>query len=150
MHPDRKAYLVNRNVLSRRVLAGVALAALALTGCSNNAENNDAAGGETKLSGEVKVDGSSTVAPLSEAAPPSTRRGRSGRRERLRRHLRHRWRLREVLHGRDRHLRCLTPIKDAEKAACEAAGIKFRSVIVATDALNRVVSKENTWADCLT
>jgi phosphate transport system substrate-binding protein len=57
---------VNRNVLSRRVLsgvAGIALAALALTGCGGNGDNNAAAtngsaGGDfASLSGSLKASG---------------------------------------------------------------------------------------------
>lgn len=149
MQPDREAYLVNRNVLSRRVLAGVALAALALAGCSNNAENNNAAGGE-KLSGEVKVDGSSTVAPLSEAAATFYKEGgqsgvnvsvaTSGTGGGFEKFCK----------GETDISDASRPIKDAEKKACEAAGIKYKELIVANDALTVVVNKDNTWADCLT
>ncbi len=64
MHPDREAYLVNRNVLSRRVLAGVALAALALTGCGSNDNSSEpgGSGGDSAyadLSGELKASGAS-------------------------------------------------------------------------------------------
>jgi phosphate transport system substrate-binding protein len=57
---------VNRNVLSRRLLAGVALAALALTGCGGNdkgngpaANGNAAASDYANLSGELKASGAS-------------------------------------------------------------------------------------------
>ncbi|XTZ16239.1 phosphate ABC transporter substrate-binding protein PstS [Micromonospora echinospora] len=57
---------MNRNVLSRRVLAGVALAALALTGCGSSDNDNDtpaaagSSGGEyASLSGELKASGAS-------------------------------------------------------------------------------------------
>ncbi len=64
MHPDREAYLVNRNVLSRRVLVGVALAALALTGCGSNDNSTEPGGsgsdsGYASLSGELKASGAS-------------------------------------------------------------------------------------------
>ena len=42
------------------------------------------------------------------------------------------------------------PIKDEEKAACEANGITYQEFQVANDALTVVVNKENDWADCLT
>ncbi len=153
IHPHREAYLVNRNVLSRRVLAGVALAALALTGCSNNPENgeNTAAGGGEKLSGQVMVDGSSTVAPLSEAAASiyqadggqpgvNVSVGTSGTGGGFERFCK----------GETDISNASRPIKDSEKQACEAAGIKYKELIVANDALTVVVSKDNTWADCLT
>ncbi|MEH1015790.1 PstS family phosphate ABC transporter substrate-binding protein [Micromonospora sp. CPCC 206060] len=141
---------MNRNVLSRRVLAGVALAALALTGCSNNAENDTAAEGGEKLSGQVKVDGSSTVAPLSEAAATFYKEGgqsgvnvsvaTSGTGGGFEKFCK----------GETDVSDASRPIKDKEKAACEAAGIKYKELIVANDALTVVVSKDNTWADCLT
>src|SRR5690606_20576784 len=42
------------------------------------------------------------------------------------------------------------PIKDEEKAACDAKGITTAQLPVAVDALTVVVNKENTWAKCLT
>ncbi|MEV2237407.1 phosphate ABC transporter substrate-binding protein PstS [Micromonospora sp. NPDC049891] len=54
---------MNRNVLSRRVLAGVALAALALTGCGSNDNSSEPGGGGDSayadLSGELKASGAS-------------------------------------------------------------------------------------------
>jgi phosphate transport system substrate-binding protein len=57
---------VNPNVLSRRVLAGVAVAALALAGCGGNGDSSDTtttapAGGSdlSNLSGELKASGAS-------------------------------------------------------------------------------------------
>ena len=42
------------------------------------------------------------------------------------------------------------PIKDEEKAICDAAGITYTEIVVANDALTVVVNKENDWAKCLT
>lgn len=57
---------MNRNVLSRRVLAGVALAALALTGCGSSDNDSETAGAGSSagseyasLSGELKASGAS-------------------------------------------------------------------------------------------
>lgn len=137
---------MNRNVLSRRVLAGTALAALALTGCSSNNESAD--GGE-QLSGEVKVNGSSTVAPLSEAAATFYREVQSGVNVSVG--------TSGTGGGFERFCKGETdvsdasrPIKESEIEACEAAGIQFKELVVANDALTVVVSKENDWADCLT
>ncbi len=41
-------------------------------------------------------------------------------------------------------------IKDEEKAACQAKGIRFEQVAVANDGLAVVVNPQNTWAKCLT
>jgi len=137
---------VNRNVLSRRILAGTALAALALTGCSSN---NDTASDGDKLSGEVKVNGSSTVAPLSEAAATFYKEtqsdvnvsvGTSGTGGGFERFCK----------GETDISDASRPIKDSEIEACEAAGIQYKELIVANDALTVVVSKDNDWADCLT
>jgi phosphate transport system substrate-binding protein len=146
---------VNRNVLSRRVLAGAAFAALALAGCSSNPQTGDPAGGgesgAAQLSGSVLVDGSSTVAPLSEAAATLYKEdggqqnvqvsvGTSGTGGGFEKFCK----------GETDISDASRPIKDEEKAACEAAGIKYKELIVANDALTVVVSKENNWADCLT
>lgn len=137
---------MNRNVLSRRVIAGAALAALALTGCSSN---NDTASDGDKLSGEVKVNGSSTVAPLSEAAATFYKEtqsdvnvsvGTSGTGGGFERFCK----------GETDISDASRPIKDSEKEACAAAGIEYKELVVANDALTVVVSKDNEWADCLT
>lgn len=139
---------MNRNVLTRRVLAGVAVAALALAGCGDNNDSGSGNGGE-ELTGSVRVDGSSTVAPLSEAAASIYKEeqprvnvtvatsGTGGGFEKF-------------CKGETDVSDASRPIKDDEKAACDAAGVKFVELIVANDALSVVASKENTWADCLT
>ncbi|MBC9001745.1 PstS family phosphate ABC transporter substrate-binding protein [Micromonospora aurantiaca (nom. illeg.)] len=142
---------MNRNVLSRRVLAGVALAALALAGCSSNADKDTASnGGDKKLAGDVKVDGSSTVAPLSEAAATIYKEngqsgvnvsvGTSGTGGGFEKFCK----------GETDISDASRPIKDSEKQACEAAGVKYKELIVANDALTVVVNKDNSFVDCLT
>ncbi|GGS92116.1 hypothetical protein GCM10010156_57950 [Planobispora rosea] len=108
---------------------------------------SQAAGGQ--LSGEIKVDGSSTVAPLTQAASelfgeeqpqvkvPVATSGTGGGFEKF-------------CAGETDISNASRPIKDEEKAACEAKGIKFTELTVATDALTVVVPKENDWATCLT
>jgi len=144
---------VNRNVLSRRVLVGVATAvALALAGCGGGDEDTPGGGDSSeaaKLSGAVRVDGSSTVAPLSEAAASIYKEeqagvnvtvGTSGTGGGFEKFCK----------GETDISDASRPIKDTEKAACEAAGVKYVELIVANDALSVVVSKDNNWADCLT
>ena len=140
---------MNRNVLSRRVLVGVAVAALALAGCSNDSDSGDSTGGESELSGAVLVDGSSTVAPLSEAAASIYQEeqskvnvsvGTSGTGGGFEKFCK----------GETDISDASRPIKDEEKAACDAAGVGFVEMIVANDALTVVVNKANTWAKCLT
>ncbi|GAA2520563.1 PstS family phosphate ABC transporter substrate-binding protein [Pilimelia columellifera subsp. columellifera] len=124
------------------------LASLALAGCSNNAESADEGGGD-KLSGAVSVDGSSTVAPLSTAAASIFKEeqpgvnvsvGTSGTGGGFEKFCK----------GETDISDASRPIKDTEKAACEAAGVKFVELAVANDALTVVVNKANTWATCLT
>jgi len=143
---------VNRNVLSRRLLAGAALATLALAGCGGNNNGSTAGTGEgdgAKLSGAVSIDGSSTVAPLSEAAADIFKEEQSGVNVTVG--------TSGTGGGFEKFCKGETDISDAsraikdeEKAACEAAGVKFTEMVVANDALTVVVNKENTWAECLT
>ena len=42
------------------------------------------------------------------------------------------------------------PIKDEEKAACEAKGIEYQEIVVANDALTVVANKDNSFLECLT
>lgn len=80
-----RPFQVNRNVLSRRVLAGVALTALALSGCASNTDDDPGgtteAGSEyAELTGELTASGASfpdayyqeVVAAFAEVAPDVT------------------------------------------------------------------------------
>jgi phosphate transport system substrate-binding protein len=139
---------VNRNVLRGRVLVGVALAALAVAGCGG--KNNSSGGDQgTELSGSVIVDGSSTVAPLSKAAADiykdshskvNVTVGTSGTGGGFEKFCK----------GETDISDASRKIKDTEKTSCEGKSIKFAEFIVANDALSVVVSKQNTWVDCLT
>ncbi|MGN9839233.1 phosphate ABC transporter substrate-binding protein PstS family protein [Nonomuraea sp. H19] len=112
-----------------------------------SAPASQGAGGE--LAGQVKVDGSSTVGPLTSAASEFfseeqpkvnvsvSTSGTGGGFEKF-------------CNGETDISNASRPIKDEEKAACEAKGIKYTELTVATDALTVVVNKENTWATCLT
>jgi len=141
---------VNRNVLRGRVLAGVALAALALAGCGgNNNPSTGGAPGTAKLSGAVAIDGSSTVAPLSKAAADIFREEQSGVNVTVG--------TSGTGGGFEKFCKGETdisdasrPINDKEKAACTAQQVKFTELQVANDALTVVVHKDNTWATCLT
>jgi len=144
---------VNRSILRRRLLAGTAAFALALTAaCGSNDEGDSAASGGSsaeELSGSVRVDGSSTVAPLSKAAADifaeeqpkvNVTVGTSGTGGGFEKFCK----------GETDISDASRPIKDEEKAACEQAGVKYAELAVANDALTVVVNKENTWAECLT
>ena len=137
---------MNRNLLGRRLLAGSAVLALALTAaCSSNGDSAS----EKELTGQVKVDGSSTVFPLTSAASelyaeeqpkvkvPVGESGTGGGFEKF-------------CNGETDISDASREIKDEEKAACESKGIKFAELIVANDALSVVVHKDNSFVDCLT
>ncbi|GAA0956097.1 PstS family phosphate ABC transporter substrate-binding protein [Actinocorallia libanotica] len=125
------------------VLAGMTLA---LTACGGGGEDSS---GDQQLSGTIKIDGSSTVAPLTTVASelfveengrvqvPVGTSGTGGGFEKF-------------CAGESDVSNASRPIKDEEKAACDAKGIKYAEFTVANDALTVVVSKDNTWAKCLT
>lgn len=95
------------------------------------------------------IDGSSTVAPLSAAAgelfrgenpgvnPTVGTSGTGGG-------------FQKFCNGETDISDASRPIKDQEKAACQAKNIAFEELQVANDALTVVVNKQNTWANCLT
>ncbi|GAA4210105.1 hypothetical protein GCM10022252_77470 [Streptosporangium oxazolinicum] len=148
----------------QRRLSAVATAALVVSlaaACGGDAKPNSdgsttaatassaEAGAGAALSGEIKIDGSSTVAPLTQAASelfgeeqpqvkvPVGTSGTGGGFERF-------------CAGETDISNASRPIKDEEKAACDAKGIKFTELTVAVDALTVVVPKENDWVTCLT
>ncbi len=131
-------------------LAAIALAsALLLAACGGGSSSDSASSGSSDLSGAVRIDGSSTVYPLTAlaaedfmAANPGVQvtvasSGTGGGFEKFCR-------------GETDANDASRPIKDEEKAACDAAGIAYGELQVASDALTVVVNKENTWATCLT
>ncbi|AYV26227.1 Phosphate-binding protein PstS precursor [Streptomyces sp. ADI95-16] len=138
----------------RRATVPAALTAavmLVATACGGADAGSSGAGGDTKdkLAGTVKVDGSSTVAPLSTVAAqlfqgknPGVKvtvgtSGTGGGFEKF---------CRGDIDISD----ASRPIKDAEKAACDAKGIKFEEFMVANDGLSVVVNKDNDFVECLT
>ncbi|UGQ10483.1 PstS family phosphate ABC transporter substrate-binding protein [Yinghuangia sp. ASG 101] len=142
---------------SLAAVAAVVAAGALLAGCGDGGggDSDTAApitGGpsiDPGLSGSVKVDGSSTVAPLStvaaelfkgKASKVQVTVGTSGTGGGFEKFCR----------GDIDIANASRPIKDTEKKACEGAGITYDEFMVANDALTVVVSKDNTWADCLT
>lgn len=141
--------------LSAAATAAIVVALSAACGGTNTtppagdgtATASQAAGAE--LSGQVKADGSSTVAPLTSAAAEffaeeqpkiNVTVGTSGTGGGFE----------KFCNGETDISNASRPIKDEEKAACEAKGVKFTQLTVATDAMTVVVNKDNTWATCLT
>ena len=129
------------------VLAG----ALALSACGGQEAESGSTGtdGAAALSGSIASDGSSTVGPLTSAAAElfmgensgvQITVGTSGTGGGFK----------KFCEGQTQLSNASRPIKDEEKAACEANGIEYQEVIVANDAMTVVVNKENTFAKCLT
>lgn len=143
---------MNRNVLSRRGAAGVALAAVAaivMAGCNSGETPGNTTSQAPKLSGSVVVDGSSTVAPLSEAAADIYKEVQSGVQVSVG--------TSGTGGGFEKFCKGETDISDAsrkiketEAAKCKAAGIEYVELIVANDALSVVVHKDNNWIECIT
>ena len=131
------------------VLAG----ALALSACggqqAESGSGSTGTDGAAALSGSIASDGSSTVGPLTSAAAElfmtentgvQITVGTSGTGGGFK----------KFCAGQTQLSNASRPIKDEEKAACEAAGIEYQELIVANDALTVVVNKENTFVKCLT
>ena len=128
---------------------GIAASAALLAACGGGSTSGSSSDGGSALSGAVRIDGSSTVYPLTALAAEDfmaenpgvqvtvAASGTGGGFEKFCR-------------GETDANDASRPIKDEEKAACEAAGINYGALQVASDALTVVVSKENTWATCLT
>lgn len=96
----------------------------------------------------IKIDGSSTVYPITEAAAEGFQKqggakvtvGISGTGGGFK----------KFCQGETAISNASRPIKDKEKDACRAKGIKYIEIPVAIDALTVVVNKGNTWANNLT
>lgn len=134
---------------SRRGQLVTIVAALVVMGLAACGSEKSGDTGSTELTGDVKVDGSSTVAPLSKAAAEFFKdeqakvnvtvatSGTGGG-------------FKKFCNGETDISDASRKIKDTEKAACGDKSIAFTELLIANDALTVVVSKENTWADCLT
>lgn len=131
------------------VSALVVSSALVLAACGGGSSSDSGASGDSNLMGSVRIDGSSTVYPLTAlaaedfmAANPGVQVtvGSSGTGGGFEKFCR----------GETDANDASRSIKEEEAAACEAAGIQYAELQVAVDALTVVISKENTWATCLT
>ena len=151
-------------------IAAVTLTAGVLAACGGSSRGDDTttaaapAASGNRYRGGSRLDGRCRPEPVRHHrrrrlvdGRPARLRGRRGVRRRQPgrpghgRHLRHRWRLREVLRRRDRHLRRLPPDQGRGEGRLRADnGIKFDELQVANDGIAVVVNKENDWAKCLT
>ncbi|HSO65684.1 MAG TPA: phosphate ABC transporter substrate-binding protein PstS family protein [Ornithinibacter sp.] len=126
--------------------------ALALSACGGQeaeSGSGDSGTGTAALSGSVASDGSSTVGPLTSAAAElfmtentgvNITVGTSGTGGGFK----------KFCEGQTQISNASRPIKDEEKAACEAKGIEYQELVVANDALTVVANKDNTFLKCLT
>ena len=139
----------SRSTAAARLLATLTALVLVAGACGGD---DDAAGGAAEggdaLSGTITVDGSSTVAPITEAIAEEFRAEQDGV---------------EVSVGTSGTGGGFTkfcadeieiadasrPIKDEEKAACEAKGIEYTEFRVGLDGLAIVTSAENEFLECL-
>ncbi|MEU8246463.1 PstS family phosphate ABC transporter substrate-binding protein [Nonomuraea sp. NPDC048916] len=139
--------------LSAVATAAIVVALSAACGGTNTTPAGEgtapAAQAGAELTGQVKADGSSTVAPLTSAAAEffadeqpkiNVTVGTSGTGGGFE----------KFCNGETDISNASRSIKDEEKAACDAKGVKYSELTVATDALTVVVNKENTWVTCLT
>lgn len=130
------------------VIAGLALAATACGGADAGSATTTG-GGQQSLSGTIRVDGSSTVAPLSEAAAELFREENSGVQVTVGTSGTGGG-FEKFCNGETDISDASRPIKDEEKAACDAKGIVFDEFTVANDALSVVVSPDNDFLECIT
>lgn len=130
------------------IVATVSALALSACGGTNTAESSAGASAPAAAN-EIRLDGSSTVAPLAAAAGELFKAenpnvnvsvGTSGTGGGFK----------KFCAGETDISNASRPIKDEEKAVCDAAGITYTEIVVANDALTVVVNKENDWAKCLT
>jgi phosphate transport system substrate-binding protein len=146
------ATIVTKSVRGRfgPLLAAFVLAmGVAACGGGDSGNSEDGGAANKELSGEVSADGSSTVGPLTTSAAEGYKEdqpkvnvkvaisGTGGG-------------FKKFCNNETDISNASRKIKDTEKAECDAKGVQFTEMIMANDALTVVVSKENSWADCLT
>jgi phosphate transport system substrate-binding protein len=137
---------------ANRIWPLVVLGAVAVGACSGSGAaptGSTAAVTGAPLTGTVTIDGSSTVYPITEAVAEEFQRANSGVKVTVA--------FAGTGGGFKRFCNAETdmnnasrPIKDEEKAACEAKDIEYTELQVAIDGLSVLVNPQNTWVDCLT
>ena len=130
---------------SSATAGALVLAALSLAACGGGSTSSS----DSSITGQVAIDGSSTVFPLTALAAEDFQAENSGVQVKVGSS--------GTGGGFEKFCRGETdandasrPIKDEEAAACASAGVTYGALTVAVDAITVVVSKENTWATCLT
>jgi phosphate transport system substrate-binding protein len=129
-------------------LLGLTLAIALVAAACGGTNDAGGSGGGTALTGDIVIDGSSTVAPISEAVAEEFRKQQSGV---------------DVTVGTSGTGGGFTKfcagetdisdasraIKDEEKQACQAKGIKYQELRVGLDGLAVVTSAQNQFLDTL-
>jgi phosphate transport system substrate-binding protein len=102
-----------------------------------------------QVSGTITADGSSTVGPFTSAAAEAFRRSNRGANITVG--------ISGTGGGFERFCRGETdlsnasrPIRYSEAARCQQAGVRYIQFLVANDGISLAVSRQNTWANCLT
>jgi phosphate transport system substrate-binding protein len=122
---------------------------LIAVGCSNPSSIEPVSTAAAASSNTVRADGSSTVFPITEAVAEEFRNehpemraviGFSGTGGGFK----------KLAAGEIDICDASRTIKEEERAACEANGIKYIELEIAYDGLSVVVNPENDWCDCLT
>ena len=122
-------------------------AALFVAACGGSTASPSASA--AALTGEIAMDGSSTVYPLAEAVAEEFQNANSGVQVTVA-FSGTGGGFEKFCAGETDASNASRPIKEEEAALCAAAGIEFVELTMALDALAVVVSKENTFVDCLT
>lgn len=141
---------VTKSVRGRLLpLLAAVVVAMGVSACGGGDDGAGASGEDKEFTGEVVADGSSTVGPLTSSAAEGykddqpkvnvkvTISGTGGG-------------FKKFCNDETDISNASRAIKDTEKAECDKKSIAYTEMIMANDALTVVVSKENTWADCLT
>ena len=135
-------------------MAALTLSLAVTAAACGNADDSQGSGGgggddKTKLSGSISGDGSSTVFPITEAVAEEFQKenpevqvtvGVSGTGGGFKKFCNDETDIQDASR----------PVKDEEKAACAAKGVKYVELTVANDGLAVVANPENTWTKCLT
>lgn len=144
---------IGTNRLARRrwkLLGVVAIVMALLAGaCSSDSGGKASGGGEKKLAGKVTIDGSSTLEPISSAVAEEFQ-GEAPNVDVVVRISGTGGGFEKFCRGEIDIADASRPVKDEEKAACQAKGIEFVELAVAYDGLAIVANKDVSWLDCVT
>src|ERR687896_1035000 len=137
-----------KKVIAFALLASAIVAGSAAAAVSKSTTNAPAAT-PRPLSGTITADGSSTLGPYTSAAAEGFQKRNRGVRITVG--------ISGTGGGFERFCRGETdlsnasrPIRYSEAARCQQAGVRYIQFLVANDGISLAVSRQNTWANCLT